>query len=102
MKECALLSLALALVVSGCGKKDTPSEENVIRQRGIIRTEMENYLASRVAYQITTDKEGNLKTIPMPEFEFKDHFLEDQESLPEELKKIKLKSPNDKLEPVQV
>jgi len=59
-------------------------------------------LVSREAYQVTIDSEGYLKTIPMPEFEFKDHFLDIVETLPKELAEIKLKSPNDTLERIPV
>jgi len=61
---------------------------------------------SRLAYQIAIDKKGCFKTIPIPEFEVKDVYLgiyQDPDTytfagFPE----IKLKSPNDKLDPVQV
>jgi len=62
---------------------------------------------SRISYQPTIDKKGHFKKNPIPEFEIKDIYLgiyQDPESgdgftdFPE----IKLKSPNDKLDPVQV
>ena len=53
-------------------------------------------IVSRVAYQITIDKNGELKTISMPEFEFKNY------SSYADLPAIKLKSPKDKLNPIKV
>ena len=67
--------------------------------------EWEDYI-SRVSYQIAIDKKGSLKIIPMPEFEARDIPLGIQGRLEtycfDGFPEIKLKSPNDKLEPVQV
>jgi hypothetical protein len=58
-------------------------------------------LVSRVANRVTMNKKGDtadVKETPIPELGFKEIKYEGPESIPE----IKLKSPNDKLEPVQI
>ena len=69
------------------------------------KTKWKEYI-SRLAYQLTIDKEGRFKAIPIPEFEIKDVYMgidKDPESYCfEGFPEIKLKSPNDKLEPAHV
>ena len=54
------------------------------------------------AFYITIDDEGSLKTIPIPEFTLMDVDDDSEEPSLGPFPRIKLKSPNDKLEPVQV
>ena len=61
----------------------------------------ERILVSRVANRITMNKKGDTadgKETPVPELGFKEIVYTGPESIPE----LKLKSPNDKLEPVQI
>ena len=61
----------------------------------------ERILVSRVANRITMSKKGDtadVKETPVPELGFKEIVYTGPESIPE----LKLKSPNDKLEPVQI
>jgi len=61
----------------------------------------ERLLVSRVANRITMNKKGDtadVKETPVPELGFKEIVYTGPESIPE----LKLKSPNDKLEPVQI
>jgi len=81
----------------------------VIHMANVGERDIGKKLYNRNAYEITIDSKGYLKTIPISEFSFTNHVVYaewvDEEDKDEEAKpfpEIKLKSPNDKLEPVQV
>ena len=60
------------------------------------------YTTCQEAFYITIDDEGYLKTIPIPEFALTDVDADNEEPSLGPFPRVKLKSPNDKLEPVQV
>ena len=55
---------------------------------------------NRHASRVTIDDEGRFKSLPFPEFEFTSKTYYDDDKEDDEIPALKLKSPNDKLEPV--
>ena len=94
------------LIEEGQKAKTIAISEDFYRSKKIINGEIINgYEAYRDADQIVVDSEGNLKLIPIPEFtvektwfDYVDVMESDEIGIPP----LKLKSPNDKLEPVKV